>query len=58
MELDEQAHNAALEESGSLELDYRCEVNKLHLVKISGDFTSVSLIGEFKLKGVPGYGQT
>ena len=51
---DEKAYNSALEEAKSLELDYRCVFNKLHLVEINDDFTRFNLIREFELKGIGG----
>ncbi len=50
--LDEEALDSALDEAKRLELDYRCVFNKLHLVEINGDFTNISLIREFELKGL------
>ena len=49
---DEETFNSALEEAKSLELDYRCMFNKLHLVEINDDFTTFSIIREFELKGM------
>jgi len=49
---DEEAYNSALEEAKSLELDYRCVFNKLHLTEIDDDFTTISIIREFELKGM------
>lgn len=52
MPFDEEAYNSALEETKSLELDYRCVFNKLHLTEIDDDFTTISIIREFELKGM------
>jgi len=51
---DEQVYSSALKEAKSLELDYSCGINKLHLLEINDDFTSISLIREFELKGTRG----
>ncbi len=52
MPFDEETFNFALEEAKSLELDYRCVFNKLHLMESNDDFATISIIREFELKGM------
>jgi 2'-5' RNA ligase len=51
---DEEAYSSARQEAESMELDYICVFNKLHLLEINDDFTSISLIREFELEGIGG----
>jgi len=43
-------YSQALIEANQLKLDYRCVMDKLHLVKINADKSQISLTKEFSIK--------
>ena len=48
---DEEKYQAALEEAEVLNLDYQCVINKLNLLELTDDFTSIASSQEFMLSG-------
>jgi 2'-5' RNA ligase len=41
LDFDEDKYHKALQEAKGLSLDFRCEINRFHLVKINDDFTRI-----------------
>jgi len=48
LELDKENYEKALAEAKKMELDYRCTFDRLHLVKISENFSKFEIEKEFK----------
>jgi 2'-5' RNA ligase len=51
LDFDERKYKAALQESGELGLDYHCVLDRLHLVMLMNDFSSIEVSREFLLGG-------
>lgn len=49
LELNEQKYKQALQEAEALNLDFRCVIDKLHLVKLTADFSQIVVGREFLL---------
>jgi len=52
LDFDEQRYLIALKEAESLNLDYRCLIDKLHLLKLTNDFSAIIRSKEFPLGGI------
>ena len=47
--IDDESYSHALSEAQQLDFDYRCVVDRLHLVKLSGDLSRIEWSKEFRL---------
>jgi hypothetical protein len=51
LEFDERKYEVAVHEANKLGLDYRCVLDKLHLVTLTDDFSKIETKMEFLLGG-------